>query len=415
MRIGSNAEGAVVATPLCRRITPDAQSRLERRQSAFATTPSIAFAALLIHCSATPAFAQETRTLTARWLLDVERGVAIENGVVIVQGERIAALGRKGEIAPQGEETNLGDATLMPGMIDAHVHLTLGGSGQANARATLKAGFTTVQDLGAIDGENIKIRNAIREGAVPGPRVVASGPWLGVTGGTCDFQGIGVKGPDAFRERVRKDVAAGADLIKVCAAGWLAEAAERPAAYEISDEELRAAINEAHALKRRVAVHALSERAIAAAVEHGADLIVHGGFASKATVAVMAQRRVFQLPTLFSLKKSTPAVYEQLQRHLTAAVRDGLPIAFGTDAGVIPHGANAKEFPELAAIGLTPLESIRAATVQAAEVVGMAGQIGVLKTGALADIIAVEGNPLTDLLALQKVKFVMKGGRVVER
>ncbi len=374
----------------------------------------VGFVILLLHGFAPLFSAQETRTLTARWLLDVERGVVIENGVIIVKGDRIAALGRKGETTPEGETTNLGDATLMPGMIDAHVHLTLGGSGEANARATLRAGFTTVQDLGAIDGENIKIRNAIREGAFPGPRVVASGPWLGVAGGTCDFQGIGVKGPDAFRDRVRKDVAAGADLIKVCAGGWLAEAAERPDAYEISDDELRAAIEEAHALKRRVAVHAISERAITAAVNHGADLIAHGGFTNKATVAAMTKRHVYQLPTLFSLKQSAPpALYEKLQQHLRAAVRDGLPIAFGTDAGVIRHGENAKEFAELAAIGLTPREAIRAATIEAAAAVGLNGEVGVLKPGARADIIAVEGNPLADLSALQKVKFVMKEGRVV--
>ena len=147
--------------------------------------------------------AEETRTLIARWVLDVERGEAIENGVVVVKGDRIAMLGRKGEIKAQGEEINLGDATLMPGLIDAHVHLTLGGRGEANAKATLRAGFTTVQDLGAVDYGNIKIRNSIRDGKFPGPHVVASGPWLGVSGGTCDFQGIGVKGADAFRARVR--------------------------------------------------------------------------------------------------------------------------------------------------------------------------------------------------------------------
>jgi imidazolonepropionase-like amidohydrolase len=245
--------------------------------------------------------------------------------------------------------------------------------------------------------------------------VVASGPWLGVAKGTCDFQGIGVKGADAFRARVQKDVDEGADLIKVCASGWLAQAAEQPDACEISEEELRAAIDEAHKLKRRVAVHAISERAIATAVTHGADLIVHGGFTSKSTVTAMAQRRVFQIPTLFSLKRSVPpAVYEQLQKHLAAAVRDGLPIAFGTDAGVIRHGQNAKEFIELAALGLKPLDAIRAATVEAAKAVGLGGQTGVLKDGALADIIAVEGNPLDDLTALQKVTFVMKAGRPVD-
>jgi imidazolonepropionase-like amidohydrolase len=304
----------------------------------------------------------------------------------------------------------------MPGLIDAHVHLTLAGAGEANARATLKAGFTTVQDLGAVNYDNIKIRNSIRDWKFPGPRVVASGLWLGVSGGTCDFQGIGVKGADAFRARVKKDVDEGADLIKVCASGWLAEAAEKPDTCEISEEELRAAIDEAHALKRRVAVHAISERAIATSVSHGADLIVHGGFTSKATVAEMAKRHVFQLPTLFSLKKNVaPALYEQLRTHLAGAVRDGLPIAFGTDAGVIRHGNNAKEFIELAALGMKPIDAIRAATMEGSKAVGLAGQTGVLKVGALADIIAVEGNPLDDLTALEKVTFVMKAGQPIDR
>lgn len=372
-----------------------------------------ALAALVL--STSTGYAEETRTLIARRVLDVESGEMIENGIIIVKGDRIAALGRKGDIKPEGELIDLGDATLMPGMIDAHVHLTLAGTGEANARSTLKAGFTTVQDLGAINYDNIKIRNAVRDGKFPGPHVVASGPWLGVSGGTCDFQGIGVKGADAFRARVRKDVDEGADLIKVCASGWLAQAAEKPDTCEISEEELSAAIDEAHKLKRRVAVHAISERAIAASVTHGADLIVHGGFTSKATVAEMAQRHVFQLPTLFSLKKNVDAsLYEKLRAHLAASVRNGLPVAFGTDAGVIRHGNNAKEFIELAALGLTPIEAIRTATTQAAAAVGLANQIGVLKSGTRADIIAIEGNPLDDLTALQKVTFVMKAGRLID-
>jgi len=375
-----------------------------------------AFSAVVMAICVTPAFSQETRTLAARRLLDVERGEMVENGLVIVKGDKITAVGRKGEIAPEGEQIDLGDVTLMPGMIDAHVHLTLAGSGEANARATLKAGFTTVQDLGAVTYDNIKIRDAIRDGKFPGPHVVASGLWLGVSGGTCDFQGIGVKGADAFRARVKKDVDEGADLIKVCASGWLAEAAEKPETCEISEEELSAAIDEAHKLKRRVAVHAISERAIAASVTHGADLIVHGGFTSKATIAEMAKRHIFQLPTLFSLKNTVDAsLYEKLRAHLAAAVRDGLPLAFGTDAGVIRHGNNAKEFGELIALGLKPIEAIRAATTQAAAAVGLADQIGVLKSGLRADIIAVEGNPLDDLSALQKVTFVMKAGQPINR
>jgi imidazolonepropionase-like amidohydrolase len=376
----------------------------------------LALAAPALFVVAALARAEETRILTARWVLDVECGELIENGVVVVTGDRIVAVARKGEVVPKGEAINLGEATLMPGMIDAHVHLLLGGPAEANARAALKAGFTTVQDLGAINYANIKIRNAIRDGKFPGPRVVSSGPWLGVSKGTCDFNGIGVQGADEFRARVKKDVAEEADLIKVCASGWLEDAANKPDAAEISEEALQVAIDQAQALKRRVAVHAISERAIAMSVTHGADLIAHGGFTSKATVAEMAKRHVYQLPTLFSLKGSVPPeVFEKLQKHLAAAVRDGLPIAFGTDAGVIKHGENAKEFAELIALGMKPIDAIRTATLKGASAVGLADQIGVLKTGAIADVIAVEGNPLTDISALQKIKFVMKAGRPVDR
>jgi imidazolonepropionase-like amidohydrolase len=376
----------------------------------------LTFAALALFIVVAVARGEDSRILTARWVLDLERGELIENGIIVVNGDRIFAVVRKGEVVPKGEETDLGDATLMPGLIDAHVHLMLGGPGEANAKATLKAGFTTVQDLGALNYTNIKIRNAIRDGKFPGPRVVSSGPWLGESKHTCDFNGIGVLGADAFRQRVKKDVAEEADLIKVCASGWLADAAAKSDGCEISEEELTAAIEQAHALKRRVAVHAISERAISTSITHGADLIAHGGFTSKETVAEMAKRKVYQLPTLFSLKGSvSPDIYEKLQKHLAAAIRDGLPIAFATDAGVIKHGENAKEFAELAALGLKPLDAIRTATIDAANAVGLGGQIGTLKVGAFADIIAVEGNPLTDLTALEKVKFVMKAGRPVDR
>ena len=357
---------------------------------------------------------QTATSITARWMVDVERGVLIENAVVIVEGDRIVAAGPRAATPPRGRITDLGDTTLLPGLIDAHVHLTLGGAGEANARATLLAGFTTVQDLGALDYANIRLRDAINAGKLTGPRVVSSGPWLGVSGGTCDFQGIGVKGADAFRDRVRTDVTQGADLIKLCASGWLAQAAKQPDAYEISDDELRAAIEEAHRARRRVAVHAISERALNAAVTHGADLLVHAGFTSAETVAGMKARRVQQLPTLWSFKRGNPPdLYERLRAHMASSARLGLPIAFGTDAGVILHGTNATEFVELEAMGLTRGAAIRAATIDAARAVGMEGQIGVLEAGKFADVIGVTGNPLDDLRALQKVTFVMKGGATV--
>ena len=353
-------------------------------------------------------------TITAQRLLDVSRGVIVRDAVIVIDGERIVSAGPRESTPPRGRVIDLGDVTLLPGLIDAHVHLMLGGAPAANAKATLAAGFTTVQDLGAIGGANLQLRETIKSGKVAGPRVVSAGQWLGESGLTCDFQGIGVRGADAFRERVRKDVDAGADLIKVCASGWLAQAAKQPDALEITEDELRAAIDEAHRAKRRVAVHAIGQHALSLAVANGADLLVHGGFTSPRTIVEMKRRGVRQLTTLASFKQGNPpALYEQLRAHMAEAVRNGLPIAFGTDAGVIPHGSNGSEFLELEAIGLTRADALRAATVNAAEAVGLAREIGLLEKGRLADIIAVGGNPLDDLRALQNVRFVMKAGVTV--
>lgn len=355
--------------------------------------------------------------IRARAMVDVEASWLIENAAVLVRDGVIVAAGPSGTVAVPAGATiiDLPDTTLLPGLIDAHVHLTLTGSLEANARATLLAGFTTVQDLGAIAYGNIAVRDAITSGRVEGPRVIASGPWLGVTGGTCDLNGIGVRGADAFRARVRQDVERGADLIKVCVSGWLADAVANPRGYEITDSELAAAIDEAHRLKRRVAVHALSEEAIDVSVRLGADLIVHAGFASATAVAEMKKRAVYQLSTLLSLAGNKPEHVSALRAHMRATVSGGLPLAFGTDAGVIPHGANAREFAELSVIGLDPAASIKAATLHSARAVGLAGQIGLLKAGYVADVIGVNGNPLKDLGAIEKVTFVMLGGRVVKR
>jgi imidazolonepropionase-like amidohydrolase len=351
-------------------------------------------------------------SVAAQRLLDVERGVIVRDAVVVIEGDRIVAAGPRSSTTPRGKVTDLGDVTLLPGLIDAHVHLTLGGAAEANAGATLQAGFTTVQDLGALDYANIRLRDAIRDGKIVGPRVVSSGPWLGRSGLTCDFQGIGVNGADAFRKRVLQDVAAGADLIKVCASGWLAQARSDANAIEISDDELRAAIEEAHRARRRVAVHAMSERALRTAVAHGADLLVHAGFTDAETIAAIKRAGGRQLPTLWSLKRANPPEqYEALRVHMSRAITQGLPIAFGTDAGVIPHGSNAAELLELESIGLDRPAVLRAATIDAAAAVGMAAEIGALQPGRFADVIAVTGNPLDDLRALQHVTFVMKGGR----
>ncbi len=351
--------------------------------------------------------------LRAAALVDVQRGIRVEDVVVVVSGDRITAVGpATTTMVPAGaERVDLGSATLLPGLIDLHVHLTLAGTPDANARATLNAGFTTVQDLGAISYANLDLRDAIAAGKAVGPRIIGSGPWIGLAGGICDFQGIGVRGPDEFRRRVREDVARGADVIKVCVSGWLQPAVNRPDAYEISDAELIAAVDEAHKLKRRVAVHAISRGGIRVAVANGADLIVHGGFTDAETLKLMQKRGVRQVPTLHSLTQAGGPAADALFAHMKTSVGLGLPIAFGTDAGVIAHGTNADEFEDLIKIGLTPAAAIRSATLDAAAALGLDDRIGSLAAGKLADIIAVDGNPLSDLSALKRIRFVMTGGK----
>ena len=359
---------------------------------------------------------QQPVVLKARGMIDVDAGRLVENATVVIQGDRIVAAGRTPDVQVPANASivDLPSMILLPGLIDAHVHLTLGGNPAANARATLDAGFTTVQDLGAAAYGNVRLRDAIKEGRVQGPRVVASGPWLGISGGICDFNGIGVRGEEAFRQRVRDDVEHGADLIKVCVTGWLAEAVESPSKYEISDAELSAAIGEAHRHGKRVAVHALSEAGIGAAVRLGADLVVHAGFPSRPTVDAMKARGIWQLPTLYSFSTAKPQHLAAVVTHMRQAVSAGLPVAVGTDAGVIPHGENARELERYASIGLDAPAALRAATVWAASAVGMSGQIGALSSGRLADVIGVEGNPLEDLRLLQNVRFVMKEGRIIK-
>jgi imidazolonepropionase-like amidohydrolase len=353
--------------------------------------------------------------LHAGGLIDVARGVRVDDVLVVITGDRITAVGptRNVTVPPGARRIELGNATLLPGLIDLHVHLTLAGTPEANAKATLLAGFTTVQDLGAVNYRNLELRDAIAAGKTAGPRVIASGPWIGLSGGICDFGGIGVRGVEEFRRRVREEVARGADLIKVCVSAWLPAAVNQPDAFEIGEAELAAAIEEAHKANRRVAVHALSRGGIRAAVAHGADLVVHGGFADPDTIREMQKRGVRQLPTLFSLAANPTPATESLIAHMKTSVGLGLPVAFGTDAGVIPHGQNAEEFAYLIRIGMTPATAIRSATLDAAQTIGWDDRIGSLTAGKLADVIAVDGNPLDDVSLLKRVVFVMRGGQVV--
>jgi imidazolonepropionase-like amidohydrolase len=350
--------------------------------------------------------------------VDVRRGALVPHAVVVVQGDRIAAVGGAGDvrIPAEAEVVDLGDATLVPGLIDAHVHLTLGGAADSNARATLLAGFTTVQDLGALGYANLALRDAVNRGDIVGPRIMSAGLWLGVTGGTCDFDGIGVRGPDAFARRVREDIAHGADVIKLCVTGWVDDAFANPHRYEISDSELVATVREAHAAGKKVIVHAISEAGVRVAVARGVDAVAHGNFADSATLASMTQRRVWVIPTLHSFSRDTASAHSRaLLAHMAEEFRRGVPVAFGTDAGVIRHGSNAREFSHLIRLGMTPLEALQAATVNAAELLGIADRLGAVEVGKVADLVAVSGNPLDDITALERIVFVMRDGRIVRR
>ncbi|MGH7554888.1 MAG: amidohydrolase family protein [Longimicrobiales bacterium] len=348
-------------------------------------------------------------------LLDVKAGRVLERQTIVVTDSLITAIRSTdgAPIPPGATVVDLSDAMVLPGLIDAHVHLTLGGPPKQNAEATLRAGFTTVQDLGALGDANIALRDSIAAGKFPGPRIVASGRWIGVSGGTCDFQGMGVRGAEAFAQRTREIIERGADVIKVCVTAWPADAVAQPQHYEIADDELSAVIREAHARGRRVIAHAISAGGARRAIERRVDGLAHAAFIDENTARIMRERGVTMLPTFLSF--DNPQAGEAGRAVVTHAARliaAGVPVAFGTDAGVIPHGENAQEFEALVRHGVAPLEAIRSATIHAARALRMPDRIGTIAPGHLADVIAVTGDPLANVAALRNVRFVMKGGQL---
>jgi len=316
---------------------------------------------------------------------------------------------------------DLGSATVLPGLVDAHVHLEIGSAPvdtninpAHNALTVLRAGFTTVVDLGATSDAVLRVRDRVAAGTAIGPRILAAGLWAGVKNGVCEFGGIGIAGgPAGFRSRVRDNVAAGADLIKVCVSDWLAPAFQKPDAYEIDDASLAAAVDESHQQKRLVVAHAISLGSVKASIKARVNGLAHAAFVDEATAAEMKRAGMFMIPTLASLvaDRTGPAA-QALRQSVGVAHRAGVPLVFGTDGGVLPHGQNAKEFSAMAAAGIPAIDSIRAATVNAAQAFGL-GLTGRIAAGAHADLIAVDGNPLEDLAAMTRVVFVMRNGRVI--
>ena len=411
--------------------------------------------------------AQETnRTATsvavkAGRLLDVRSGKYLDSQIILIEGDRVKEIGPAADLATRlAAGTRLIDLsryTVLPGLIDAHTHLTfapgstsyrgLGISiprealvGARNARVTLEAGFTTVRNVGARGFADIALRDAINAGDVPGPRIVASGPALSISGGHGDINLLApefhvssdgvANGVDGVTAKVREDIKYGADVIKFMATGGVLSEGDNPALEQYSPEEMRAIVATAHGLGRKVAAHAHGALGIKDAVLAGVDSIEHGSFINEEDIQLMKDRGTYLVPTLYLMdwfmdnyvklgltegmvakaKVVMPAARENVAR----AFHENVKVAFGTDAAVYPHGLNAHEFAVMVKLGLTPLASIQAATINAADLLGWSDRVGSLDPGHYADLIAVEGDPLHDVTVLENVKFVMKGGQAVK-
>jgi imidazolonepropionase-like amidohydrolase len=390
-------------------------------------------------------------------VLNVRTGELRTNQAIVIEGEKIVQIAPSSEVKTVAGDTviDLPDATLLPGLIDMHTHLTfdlasLGYQGLSistarealhgarNARRTLDAGFTTVRNVGAKDYADIALRDAINDGDVIGPRMVASGPALGITGGHCDenllppvfhLQGDGVAdGVEAVQHKVREVIKYGADVIKICATGGVLSKGDDPNASQFTLEEMKAIVADAHRLGRKVAAHAHGAEGVRWASEAGVDSIEHGHLMDDAAVATLKKNGTYLVPTLFlgeymekNMEHSDMPEYSKqkmrdvaaaMQKNVKKAFDAGVKIAFGTDAAVYPHGLNAGEFHVYVKLGMTPLAAIQTATINAADLLGPKFQVGMLEPGKFADMIAVDGDPTKDVTILEHVKFVMKAGTV---
>lgn len=417
----------------------------------------------LLLCSSLACLAQETlvnkpptRTVIhAGHMLDLKSGHVLDNVTIVIDGDKITSVGQS--VAGNATVINLPNATLLPGLIDAHTHLTgepnfgyqeLGIStpmealiGAKNARVTLDAGFTTVRNVGAGGFTDVALRDAIEQGLVPGPRMLVSGPALGITGGHCDnnllpyefhHQADGVAdGVEGVQHKVREVIKYGADLIKICATGGVLSKGDDPRASQYSLEEMKAIVADAHRLGRKVAAHAHGAQGILWASEAGVDSIEHGSYIDDAAISMLKSKGTYLVPTLYltqwlsenMTKIGMPEMYAAKERAIIPIVRQnlkkafeaGVKVAFGTDAAVYPHGLNAHEFAVYVQLGMSPLQAIQTATVNAADLLGWSDRVGSIDTGKFADIIAVNGDPTKDVTLLQSPVFVMKGGVVYKQ
>jgi imidazolonepropionase-like amidohydrolase len=433
------------------------------RLSLCAFAVMVLLSGFLLTASAQQPPAGKTIAIKAARLWDGKSDAVVTPGLVVVSGGKIQAAGANVQIPAGADVLDLGDATLLPGFMDAHVHL----SGEISsdwrqayihaqqkpiaeqaldaieyARKTLLAGFTTVRDLGAGEQIDVGLRNAIRNGKIPGPRMLVTVHALGATGGHCDQSGhrqglfpeTGVKdgianSPWEMRAAVRLNHKYGADVIKVCATGGVLSLTDAVDTPQLTQEELDAMVDEAHALRMRAAAHAHGAEGAKRAIRAGINSIEHGTFLDDEALDLMKQKGTYYVPTLMAAQglrermaggaAFPPAILEKarvaaaaLDATVRKAIQKGVKIALGTDAAVYPHGRNAEEMAELVRLGMKPLDALRAATSVDAELLGLSDRLGSLEAGKIADVIAAPGDPTRDITLAQKVFFVMKEGVV---
>ena len=354
--------------------------------------------------------------MRAARVLDVRTGRYSGPSVVLVTGTRIVGVQPAPAFDPRSASRviDLGDLTLVPGFIDAHVHLAIGGPVRSNALADLRAGFTTVADQGALTHRLLALKDSINAGHIEGPRVLAAGIWVGAKGGVCEFTGIGIAGGvEGFVDRVRQNVAAGANLTKVCLSSWPQASYAVPDSVEIGRDVLHAIVESSHAAGRPVTAHAISRGSAVAALDAGVDGLVHAAFVDASIASAMRARGMWMSPTIASLTaRDTTAVARALASSVRVANDAGVMLVFGTDGGVLPHGRGAEEMAALVAVGLSPLQVIQSATVNAARALTIADTVGQIAAGMSADLVAVPGDPLRDVRLLGDVRFVLFRGRV---
>jgi imidazolonepropionase-like amidohydrolase len=406
--------------------------------------------------------------LKAARLFDGKSKTLISNAVVLVQGNVITDVGSSVQIPANAQVIDLGDATLSPGFMDAHTHLTLDYSGNynerrlhdldldiselayesiAHARATIEAGFTSVRDVGSRvtnthDFPDVALRNAINHGIVVGPRMQVATHGIGATGGHFDpmngfrdmlfgrepdwTDGI-ADGPEEIRKSVRYEVKNGADVIKAAVSGGVLSLKDEVDVPQFTPEEMKTLVDETHRLRKKVAVHCHGDQAGRDAINAGVDSIEHGSFLKPETLALMKNKGTYLTPTLLAtdyiiprLKTYPPSVQAKAQAAGNArsemfrnALKIGVKISFGTDAAVFPHGQNAKEFALMTGLGMAPIDALRSATSVDADLLGVAQKLGTLEKGKLADIIAMPGDPTQDITATERVSFVMKDGKII--